>query len=82
MQRFDLLDEYTTICVPTRLQKGLPKSSADERDVQLMRTGYLLVASFDWFFRAIAALVWRMVRLTIGLGPPTRITLKRNSLGS
>jgi hypothetical protein len=65
MQRFDLLDEYTTICVPIRVQKGLPKNSADERDEQLMRTGYFLVTSFDWFFRAIAAFVWRIARLLI-----------------
>ena len=45
MQRFDLLDEYTTICVPVRMQKSLPKSFADERDEQLMRAGYLPVAS-------------------------------------
>jgi hypothetical protein len=62
MQRFDLLDEYTTICVPVRMQKGLPKSFADERDEQSMRAGYLSVVSIG-FLRAIAALVWRIVRL-------------------
>jgi hypothetical protein len=29
MQRFDLLDEYTTICVPIRMPKCLPENSAD-----------------------------------------------------
>ena len=82
MQRFDLLDEYTTICAPMRVQKGLPESSPDERDGQLMRTGYLLAAGSDWFFRAIAAFVRRIVRLPIVLGPSIRIPLKRNSLGS
>jgi hypothetical protein len=62
MQRFDLLDEYTTICVPVRMQKGLPKRFADERDEQSMRAGYLPVVSIG-FLRAIAALVWRFVRL-------------------
>lgn len=65
MQRFDLLDEYTTICVPVRMQKGLPRSSADERDErdeQLMRAGYLLVVSIGWFFRATAAFVRRIAR--------------------
>jgi hypothetical protein len=62
-QRFDLLDEYTTICVPVRMQKGLPQSFADGRDKQLMRAGYLLVATIGWVFRAIAAFVWRIVRL-------------------
>lgn len=56
MQRFDLLDEYTTICVPIRAQKGLPKSSPDK---QLMRAGHLLVAGFGWLFRAIAGAVAR-----------------------
>ena len=65
MQRFDLLDEYTTICVPVRMQKGLPKSFADERDEQLVRAGYLPVVGIGWFLRAIAALVWRIVRLLI-----------------
>ena len=63
MQRFDLLDEYTTICVPVRLRKDLPESSSDARDkhdVQLMRAGYLLVVSICWFFHAIAAFVWRI----------------------
>ncbi|WP_162916574.1 hypothetical protein [Dongia deserti] len=64
MQRFDLLDEYATICVPVRMQKGLPKSSTDERDEQLMRAGYLVV-SIGWFFRTIAAFVRRIARLLI-----------------
>jgi len=65
MQRFDLLDEYTTICVPVRMQKGLPESSAHARDEQLMRVGYLLMVSIGWFLRAVAALVWRIVHLLI-----------------
>lgn len=64
MQRFDLLDEYTTICVPVRMQRGSPKSSANERDEQLMRAGYLVV-SIGWSFRAIAAFVRRIARLLI-----------------
>ena len=58
MKRFDLLDEYTTICVPVRMQKSLPESSAgarDERDERLMRAGHLPVVSLGWLFRAIAA---------------------------
>lgn len=82
MQRFDLLDEYATICVPIPVQKALSESSADERDEQSMRTGDLPVAGFDWSFRAIAAFVWRIVRLPIVQGPSVRITLERNSLGS
>ena len=67
MQRFDLLDEYATICVPVRMQKGLPKSSADERDErdeQLMRAGYLVI-SIGWFSRATAAFVRRIARRLI-----------------
>ena len=64
MPRFDLLDEYTTICVPVRMHRGLPKSSADEHDEQLPRAGYLVV-SIGWFFRGVAAFVQRIARLLI-----------------
>jgi hypothetical protein len=65
MPRFDLLDEYTTICVPVRMQKDLPERPADmrdEHDAQLMRAGYLLVASVCWFFHAVVAFVRRIAR--------------------
>ena len=55
MRRFDLLEEYTTICVPVRMQTGLPKSFADERDERLIRAGHLPVVIIGRFFRAIAA---------------------------